>query len=84
MVLTTPLVGAPDLPNNALLLPNGLYANSMNPSTWFGSSSYNLLILPVVTCDPRQRATGTYFNPNCFGPPQFAGTAGNSQHAVYA
>jgi hypothetical protein len=73
--LTTPLIGAPDLPNNALLLPNGLYANSMNPSTWFGSSSYNL-ILPVVTCDPRQRAKGTYFNPNCFGPPQAAGQQG--------
>jgi hypothetical protein len=73
--LTTPLVGAPDLPNNALLLPNGLYANAMNPSTWFGSSSYNLLI-PVVTCDPRKHASGAYFNPNCFAPPQFPGQQG--------
>jgi len=73
--LTTPLVGAPDLPNNALLLPNGLYANAMNPSTWFGSSSYNLL-QPVVTCDPRKHASGAYFNPNCFAPPQFLGQQG--------
>ena len=73
--LTTPLVGAPDLPNNALLLSNGLYANSMNSSTWFGSSSYNL-ILPVVTCDPRKHQKGAYFNPNCFAPPQFAGQQG--------
>lgn len=73
--LTTPLVGAPDLPNNALLLPNGLYANSMSPSSWFGSSSYNLL-QPVVTCDPRKHASGEYFNPNCFGPPQLAGQQG--------
>jgi len=73
--LTTPLVGAPDLPNNALLMPNGLYSNNMNTSTWFGSSSYNLLI-PVVTCDPRKRASGTYFNPNCFAPPQFQGQQG--------
>ncbi len=76
--LTTPLVGAPDLPNNALLLPNGLYANSMNPSTWFGSSSYNL-ITPVVVCDPRKHASGLYFNPNCFGPPQLAGQQGTLQ-----
>jgi len=73
--LTTPLVGAPDLPNNAILLPNGLYANAMSPSTWFGSSSYNL-IQPVVTCDPRKHASGAYFNPNCFAPPQFLGQQG--------
>jgi hypothetical protein len=73
--LTTPLVGAPDLPNNALLLPNGLYANGMSPSTWFGSSSYNL-IQPVVTCDPRKHASGAYFNPNCFAPPQSLGQQG--------
>ncbi len=36
--LTVPEVGAPDLPNNALLLPNGLYANAITPSPWFGSS----------------------------------------------
>jgi hypothetical protein len=73
--LTTPLVGAPDLPNNAILLPNGLYSNNMNTSTWLGSSSYNLL-LPVVTCDPRKHASGAYFNPNCFAPPQALGQQG--------
>jgi hypothetical protein len=73
--LTVPLNGAPDLPNNALLLPNGLYANAITPSTWFGSSSYNLL-LPQVTCDPRKHASGLYFNPNCFAPPQVVGQQG--------
>ena len=74
--LTTPLVGAPDLPNNAILMPNGLYANSMNASTWLGSSSYATGIMPVVTCDPRQHASGAYFNPNCFAPPSALGQQG--------
>jgi len=73
--LTVPEVGAPDLPNNALLLPNGLYASAITPSTWFGSSSVNLL-LPQVTCDPRKHASGLYFNPNCFGPPLVPGQQG--------
>ena len=68
--LTTPLVGAPDLPNNAILLPNGLYANGISPSTWFGSNAYQVL-QPVVTCDPRKHASGAYFNPNCFAPPAY-------------
>ena len=68
--LTTPLVGAPDLPNNAILLPNGLYANGISTSTWFGTNAYQVL-QPVVTCDPRKRASGTYFNPNCFAPPAY-------------
>jgi hypothetical protein len=68
--LTTPLVGAPDLPNNAIQLPNGLYANGISPSTWFGSNAYQVL-LPVVTCDPRKHASGAYFNPNCFAPPAY-------------
>jgi len=76
--LTTPVIGAPDLPNNALLLPNGLYANAMNTSTWFGSSSYNLLI-PDVVCDPRKHVSGAYFNPACFAPPQLAGQQGTLQ-----
>jgi hypothetical protein len=74
--LTTPLVGAPDLPNNAILMPNGLYANSMNASSWLGSSSYAIGILPVVTCDPRKHASGAYFNPNCFAPPSALGQQG--------
>jgi hypothetical protein len=74
--LTTPLVGAPDLPNNAILMPNGLYANSMNASSWLGSSSYAIGILPVVTCDPRKHASGAYFNPSCFAPPSALGQQG--------
>src|SRR3984885_6279158 len=74
--LTTPLVGAPDLPNNAILMPNGLYANAMNASPWFGTNAYNGGIQPVLVCDPRKRASGTYFNPNCFAPPQALGQEG--------
>jgi hypothetical protein len=73
--LTVPLNGAPDLPDNSIHMPNGLIATGMNPSTWFGSSSFNLLI-PQVTCDPRKHASGLYFNPNCFAPPQFQGQQG--------
>jgi Carboxypeptidase regulatory-like domain/TonB-dependent Receptor Plug Domain len=68
--LTTPLVGAPDLPNNAILMPNGLYANGVSTSTWFGTNA-NQTLQPLVTCDPRKRASGTYFNPNCFTVPAY-------------
>ncbi len=67
--LTTPLVGAPDLPNNAILMPNGLYANAMTTSTWLGDTYNSDGLLPLVTCDPRKHKSGLYFNPNCFGPP---------------
>jgi hypothetical protein len=68
--LTTPLVGAPDLPDNTILLPNGLHSNSVNSSTWFGTSSVNG-IMPTLICDPRKHSSGTYFNPNCFGMPAY-------------
>lgn len=73
--LTVPTVGAPDLPNNAILMTNGLYANAMNTSTWFGSNAYQG-IEPVVTCDPRKHASGAFFNPNCFAPPSVLGQQG--------
>lgn len=68
--LTTPLVGAPDLPDNTILLPNGLRSNSVNNSTWYGTNSINN-ILPTLICDPRKHSSGTYFNPNCFGMPAY-------------
>ena len=68
--LTTPLVGAPDLPDNTILLPNGLHSNGVNNSTWFGTSSVNN-ILPTLICDPSKHASGLYFNPNCFGMPAY-------------
>jgi hypothetical protein len=68
--LTTPLNGAPDLPDNTILLPNGLRANGVNPSTWFGTSSINM-VMPTLICDPTKHASGLYFNPNCFGMPAY-------------
>ena len=71
--LTVPLVGAPDLPNNAILLSNGLYSNSANDATYYGTDQtgggYEQFI-PLVTCDPRSGLkSGQYFNPNCFTMP---------------
>jgi hypothetical protein len=77
--LTVPTNAAPDLPNNSIPLPNGtvvagnyvpLVATSVNPSVWFGSNAYNLL-LPQVVCDPRKHASGLYFNPSCFQMPAY-------------
>jgi hypothetical protein len=57
--------------DNSILLPNGLRATSMTPSTWFGTPSQRV-ILPVVTCDPRRGLKkGQYFNPLCFAPPSY-------------
>jgi hypothetical protein len=69
--LTYPTNGAPDLPDNTILMANGLKSTAVNPSTWFGSSSYNLL-LPSLTCNPSKGLkSGQYFNPNCFGTPNY-------------
>ncbi len=77
--LTVPTQGAPNLPNNAIQLPNGLYATSVNPSSWLGTNAYGGsgggLLLPQVICDLRNHASGQYFNPNCFAPPAY-GTQG--------
>ena len=69
--LTMPTNALPDLPDNSILLPNGLRANNVNPSTWFGSSSYNLL-MPTLICNPSKNLkSGQSFNPNCFGMPAY-------------
>ena len=61
---------APDLPDNTIVMANGLHSANVSTSTWFGSSSYNNL-LPTLVCNPRQHASGAYFNPNCFGMPAY-------------
>jgi hypothetical protein len=72
--LTVPLVGATDLPDNSILLPNGLRSNAVNSGTWYGTDQtgggYEQMV-PLVTCDPRKHASGLYFNPNCFTTPAF-------------
>jgi len=73
--LTVPSLGAPDLPNNSILLPNGLRSITVNESSWLGTNSYGGsgggLLLPQLICDPRQHGSGQYFNPNCFGMPSY-------------
>jgi Carboxypeptidase regulatory-like domain/TonB-dependent Receptor Plug Domain len=77
--LTVPSLGAPDLPNNSVRLPNGLVSTSVNESTWLGTNAYGGsgggLLLPQLVCDPRKHASGLYFNPGCFQAPAF-GTQG--------
>ncbi|HEY4764939.1 MAG TPA: carboxypeptidase regulatory-like domain-containing protein [Candidatus Sulfotelmatobacter sp.] len=77
--LTVPSLGAPDLPNNSVRLPNGLVSTSVNESTWLGTNAYGGsgggLLLPQLVCDPRKHAAGLYFNPGCFQAPAF-GTQG--------
>ncbi len=70
--LTVPTLGAPDLPDYSIPLPNGLKANNVNPGSWYGTDGgaggYRQL-LPALVCDPRKHASGLYFNPNCFTTP---------------
>ena len=55
--------------NDFLGEPNGTKATYISTSTWFGSSTLNV-IAPNVICDPRSgRAKGAYFNPKCLAPP---------------
>lgn len=69
--LTYPTNGAPDLPDNTITMANGLKSTNVNTSTWFGSSSYNLL-MPTLTCNPAKGLkSGQSFNPNCFGMPSY-------------
>ena len=69
--LTVPTVAHPNLPDNSILLPNGLRANNVNPSVWFGSNAYNVLI-PALTCNPlKGLKSGQRFNPQCFTTPAF-------------
>lgn len=69
--LTVPTVAHPNLPDNSILLPNGLRAVSVGTAEWFGSTAYNTLI-PVLTCDPRKNLhNGQRFNPDCFTTPAY-------------
>ena len=57
--------------SNLITLPNGLQANSINPSTWLGTNAPQILI-PKVTCNPGSHLTsGQYFNPSCFTAPAY-------------
>jgi len=73
--LTVPTPAAPDLPDNSLLMPNGLRTIGVNDGAWYGTDQggggYENFAVQV-TCDPRSgRAKGAYLNPNCFAiPPQ--------------
>lgn len=76
--LTVPVNGLAgsgfQLPDNSILLPNGLRSTSVNQATWFGTSQNGggyASMLPLVTCDPRNHRGGQYFNPNCFTTPAF-------------
>jgi hypothetical protein len=73
--LTVPTVAHPNLPNNGIILPNGLVANSVSTSVWFGTNAYNVLI-PALTCNPKANlGKNQYFNPKCFTTPAY-GTQG--------
>ena len=61
--LTYPTNQAPNLPDNTILMANGLRSTNVNTSTWFGSSSYNLL-MPTLTCNPSKGLkSGAVFQP---------------------
>ncbi len=73
--VTVPSLGAPDLPDNSILLPNGLKSTAVSQQTWLGTNAYGGsgggLLLPQLTCDPRNHGKGQYFNPTCFAPPAY-------------
>jgi hypothetical protein len=69
------LAGASQLPDNTILMPDGLKSTGVNQGTFYGTSQtgggYSGM-LPLITCDPRSgRTGGQYFNPNCFTTPDF-------------
>jgi Carboxypeptidase regulatory-like domain/TonB-dependent Receptor Plug Domain len=69
--LSYPTAGAPDIPDNTIVLADGLKSAAVNPSTWFGTSSINNL-LPLLTCNPAKGLkSGQYFNPSCFSMPAY-------------
>jgi hypothetical protein len=77
--LTTPLQGTVLasggnlLPDNTILLPNGLRSNNVNAATWYGTDQNGggyVTMVPKVVCDPTKGLhSGQYFNPNCFATP---------------
>jgi hypothetical protein len=72
--LTVPTNGAPDLPDNSILLPNGLKSVNVNPGSWYGTDGggggYTVMV-PALRCNPQHHASGAYFNPNCFTTPAY-------------
>ena len=75
--LTVPTVQHPNLPDNSITMPDGVHANAITPSTWLGSSAYNVIV-PALSCNPLtglrsvHTADGTQkmrFNPACFTMP---------------
>ena len=47
-----------------------------SPQTWLGSNAADLVLVPVLTCNPGSNlSSGQYFNPSCFAPPAY-GTNG--------
>jgi hypothetical protein len=74
--LSVPTVLNPTLPDDTIALPNGLRAAAVNPSTWFGSNAYQVLV-PTTTCNPGAHLQkGQLFNPACFTTPAY-GTQGS-------
>jgi hypothetical protein len=60
-------------------MPNGQIAQSMNPSSWLGTSSVAQL-MPFETCNPTAGLkSGQKFNPNCFAAPSTIGKEGPLQ-----
>lgn len=69
--LSVPYNDTTTAPDDSILLPNGLRAVQITPSTWFGTPNQRV-IMPVVTCDPRKGLQkGHYFNDQCFAPPRY-------------
>ncbi len=69
--LSYPTVSQPHIPDNTIMMPNGMVSTSVNPATWFGTGSQRVL-LPQLTCNPRSGlAKGQYFNPACFTTPAY-------------
>jgi len=69
------LAGTPyQVPDNSIALPNGLRSNGVNAGTWYGTDQTGggyENFLPQITCDPRNHASGKYFNPSCFSTPAY-------------
>ena len=69
--LTMPTNAAPDLPDNSILLPNGLRANNVNPG-WLVRFADRQPAHADLTCNPRKnRSRDSLSIPNCFGMPAY-------------
>jgi hypothetical protein len=53
-----------------VIMPNGLPAEGINTSVWFGTTEYANALIPIVTCNPAKGLKkNQQFNPNCFAAP---------------